>query len=372
MFNRITLHYRAASPMTGVILYDSDGATVQDVFFLEPADDGIFTLLIRDALEGKTAENCRMSSLTAPRGMAHDAEIFEIKTDMADLTGEPAIEKNGVRLGITLEMGGAIASLTDENAPAGYTNLLNRCDTGRLVQQSYYGCHTPPYEMGEFMGNPWPYNPVQGGDKGNFRSRIIEFRRTEDEIYIKAQPYDWGHIGSITPSYMENRYSFTEEGLVLVENRFTDFSGLPHPPRHQELPAFYVVSALDVFTWEDTGVRYSRDDMIFWPLAKDQNFPLTEPDSAFCVWHDRDGYGVGLAVPGVDQYYAGRHEYNGSRDPHDQATNYVAPLKTLQLQTYVPLTYRYLLAVGELEDVAEKLSSALERIDNNSLTGYGK
>lgn len=372
MFNRITLHYRAASPMTGVILYDSDGETVQDVFFLEPADDGIFTLLIRDALEGKTAENCRMSSLTAPRGMAHDAEIFEIKTDMADLTGEPTIEKNGVRLGITLEMGGAIASLTDENAPAGYTNLLNRCDTGRLVQQSYYGCHTPPYEMGEFMGNPWPYNPVQGGDKGNFRSRIIEFRRTEDEICIKAQPYDWGHIGSITPSYMENRYSFTEEGLVLVENRFTDFSGLPHPPRHQELPAFYVVSALDVFTWEDAGVRYSRDDMIFWPLAKDQNFPLTEPDSAFCVWHDRDGYGVGLAVPGVDQYYAGRHEYNGSRDPHDQATNYVAPLKTLQLQTYVPLTYRYLLAVGELEDVAEKLSSALEKIDNNSLTGYGK
>ena len=45
MFNRITLYYRAASPMTGVILYDSDGETVQDVFFLEPAETEFFHCL---------------------------------------------------------------------------------------------------------------------------------------------------------------------------------------------------------------------------------------------------------------------------------------------------------------------------------------
>jgi len=372
MFNQITIQYSAPSPMTGVLLYDRDGTTVQDTFFLEPAEQGTFSLLIQGALEGKTAENCRMSSLTAPRGMSPAAQIHSIDTGMAELPEEAWIEKDGVRLGITLEMGGAISSLHDRKAPEGYTNLLNRCDTGRLIQQSYYGCHTPPYEMGEFMGNPWPYNPVQGGDKGGYCSRMISYTRTETEIYIKAQPYDWGHVGDITPSYMENRYTFLENGLICVENRFTDFSGLPHPARSQELPAFYVVSALDIFTWEDAGKRYSRDDMIFWPLAKDQNFRLAEPDSAFCVWHDSTGYGVGLAVPGAEQYYAGRHEYNGSRDPYDNGTNYVAPLRTIGLQSYVPLEYRYLLAVGNLEEIAAKLTQTLPEIRNDGLCRYGK
>ncbi len=370
MFNQIKIRYSAPSPMTGVITYTTDGEEVQDIFFLEPAETGEFSLLIQGALTGKTAENVRICSLTAPRGMPQDAQIHEISTDMADLPEEAWIEKNGVRLGITLEMGGAISSLHDQDAPAGYTNLLNRCDPGRLIQQSYYGCHTPPYEMGEFMGKPWPYNPVQGGDKGGNQSRILAYTRTENEIYIKAQPYDWGHVGSITPSYMENRYTFLEDGLIRVDNRFVDFSGMPHPARHQELPAFYVVSALDVFTWENEGKRSFRDDMIFWPLAKDQNFPVTKDH--WCMWHDRSGYGVGLAVPGVDQLYAGRHEYNGSADPHDAATNYVAPLKTIRLQSYVPFSYSYLLAVGHLEETAETFRRTLPQIDNSAMMAYGR
>ena len=287
-----------------------------------------------------------------------------------EIPAEAWLEKDGIKLGITLEMGGAIASLTAENAPAGYTNLLTRFDPGRLVQQSYYGTHEPPYEMGEFMGNPWPYNPVQGGDRGGNRSRILEYTASGREICIKAQPYDWGHVGSLTPSEMENRYTFLENGLILVENRFTDHSGYTHPMRHQELPALYVVSALDIFTWQDAGERKSRDDMIFWPEASDQNFPLTEPDTAFCMWHDKSGYGVGLAVPGVEQYYSGRHAYNGSRDPYDAATNYTAPLRTMQLKSGKPLVYRYLLGVGDIDSVAAKFAETLPSIDNTSLTEY--
>lgn len=361
MFNRITFSYSSENPAEAEIEYTTDGAKVSDKFYLEPSEDGTFALLIKDAVEGKTADDLKIISVTG------GASIKEFKTDTAEVPKEAFLEKDGVRLGITLEMGGAIASLYDEKAPAGYTNLLNRCDTGRLVQQSYYGCAEPPYELGEFMGNPWPYNPVQGGDKGGFRSRIIEFSRSEDEIYIKAQPYDWGHIGSITPSYMENRYRFLEGGLIRVDNRFVDYSGLTHGARSQELPAFYVVSALDIFTWEDAGKRSSRDDMIFWPDASDQNFRLTDPDSAFCVWHDKSGYGVGLAVPGVETYYAGRFQYNGSADPHNGATNYVAPLKTIRLRSYKPLSYSYLLSVGDIETTARRFKEALPGIRNTGL-----
>ncbi len=370
VFNRITIYYTADAPMKAEAAYSTDGDYIYHTFWLEPSDQGEFSLLIRGASEGKTAENFRLLSVHDITGQDVQCDITEIRTGMTDLPAEAWIEKNGVRLGITLEMGGAISSLCDDAAPEGYTNLLNRYDPGRLVQQSYYGTGEAPYELGEFMGNPWPYNPVQGGDRGGNRSRIMDYTRTDDEIFIRSQPYDWGHVGSVTPSYMENRYSFTENGLILVENRFTDFSGYCHPVKHQELPAFYVVSALDIFTWEDGGVRKSRDDLIFWPLAKDQHFLLNDPDHAFSIWHDVSGYGVGLAVPGTDILYAGRHEHNGSKDPHDNGTNYTAPLKTVQLQFAKPLSYRYLLAVGNLDEIAEHLRETLTQIDNSSLKNY--
>ena len=130
--------------MTGVITYRTDGETVQDIFFLEPAENGTFSMLIKGALAGKTADGYRLCSLTAPRGMPQDAQIHEIRTETVKLPEEAWIERNGIRLGITLEMGGAVSSLHDKAAPAEYTNLLNRCDPGRLIQQSYYGCRTQP------------------------------------------------------------------------------------------------------------------------------------------------------------------------------------------------------------------------------------
>ena len=354
-FNRIVFSYDAEAPAAAELGYRIDGERVRDRIYLEPAKNGSFSLLIRGAGDGKTARDPDFSGFGG-------AAVRSWTTDTVEVPREVFLERDGVRLGVTLEMGGAIASLLDRRAPAGYTNLLNRFDTGRLVQQSYYGCDEPPYEPGEFMDSPWPYNPVQGGDKGGNRSRVIDVRCEDGEICVKAQPYDWGHVGSITPSYMENRYRFLDDGVICVDNRFTDFSGLRHRARAQELPAFYVVSALDVFTWEDAGVRRSRDDLIFWPLAKDQNFPLTDPAHAFCMWHDKSGYGVGLAVPAAEQYYAGRHAYNGSRDPMSGATNYVAPLKTVRLRSFEPFSYRYLLAVGDLETVARRLRTNLSAL----------
>ena len=81
--------------------------------------------------------------------------------------------------------------------------------------------------------------------------------------------------------------------------------------------------------------------------------------------------GVGLAAPGTEMFYAGRHEHNGSADPYDNGTNYTAPLKVVHLRSFKPLTYRYLLAVGDVETIAEKFRETLPDIDNRSLEQYG-
>lgn len=84
--------------------------------------------------------------------------------------------------------------ITDE------VNLINRCDTGRLVQQSYYGTRgvNDGYIQGEFMGHPWPYNPVQGGNKYGGESKIVDCIVGENSLYIKCRP--WTGVKIMRPS----------------------------------------------------------------------------------------------------------------------------------------------------------------------------
>ena len=83
--------------------------------------------------------------------------------------------------------GGGLSYLADKKCPVeGLENILNNFDTGRLIQQSYYGTGEPPYVRGEFMGNSWCYNPVQGGDRGNHKSKLVDVRITEGEVYVKC------------------------------------------------------------------------------------------------------------------------------------------------------------------------------------------
>ncbi len=86
MFNRITINYSSPSPMTGVMLYSVDGETVQDIFHLEPVQDGTLVHLIKEAENGKTATQFRILSLTAPRGMSPDVTIHALTTDMASVS----------------------------------------------------------------------------------------------------------------------------------------------------------------------------------------------------------------------------------------------------------------------------------------------
>ena len=125
MFNRVILFYSSDAPMKGTAEYSVNSRTVRDVFWLEKAENGVFSLLIRDALTGNTAEDFRLLSLCSADGREGSGKIHEIRTDLAELPEESWIEKNGIRLGITLEMGGAIASLCDSGAPEGYTNSFS-------------------------------------------------------------------------------------------------------------------------------------------------------------------------------------------------------------------------------------------------------
>ena len=304
-----------------------------------------------------------------------------------------------VKLGVTLKWGGAVNFLASVNQGivlssdsnqihVGHStigkvydeevNLVNAHDTGRLIQQSFYGTKgdsldhpQDDYVCGTFDhdGNedtpeiPWPYNPVQGGDKYQNLSQLIDVQVSEHSIYVKCRPMDWAKDGSVTPFYMENTYTIRKDEnygeYVEVRNKSTDFSGYVHDNRRdQELPAFYGVNPLGTLVtyrgtkaWQDDTLT-TLPNLDFWsPGTSDNRFRATEN---WIAWVNDEKWGVGLYVPDVETMLVGRNRYSldiseiGMDPSQAVGCTYTAPLGSFSMPTYDPFTYTYYLKLDHI------------------------
>lgn len=380
-FNRFSFEYSTNAIVRGVAYYTSGGVEYSDEFFLENTAGATktFRSLILNYFSNGHASELKMIDLyTINTGSAAvkisslTEEEFTVYTQ-----GTYYLENNNYKLGVDLLMGGGVNYLEDFNdGNASYGNLLNNYDVGRLVQQSYYGIDKAPYELGWWGGHSWQYNPVQGGDKDNNISRIIDFEfRGNDEFYVKARPMDWGQSNRITPSYMENVYTITSS-YVKVYNRFIDFSGYTHVDVRQELPAFYTISALKDFYFYNGsspwtgGALTKKENLPFWGDYPNQTTFTPSNPEYWSAWCDGTGYGVGLYVPGVARLRAGRHQYNGSASPNADATNYVSPQRNMTLICGKPIEYSYLIAAGNINAIRNTFNQNKSIINNSALLSY--
>lgn len=379
-FNRFVLCYVSDSPLKCNVTYTEDGKTKEDNFFLEAGTQS-FSCLINDYLDGKKAVKLKSFNIADTYGK--DAKFVLCNLAISSYTVYNSdtyyIENDRFKLGIRLSWGGGISYIQDKKSTIrGLTNLINQADTGRLVQQSYYGTGANgEYNPGEFNGSKWSYNPVQGGDQYQNHSRIIDIVVNKNSVYVKSQPQDWSLDNQITPSYMENSYTLYGDN-IRVDNRFVDFSGWQHGYSSQEVPAFYTVSYLDRFTWYDGSKSWTDDklshrlDLNFWgdsKYAKDCTFYVRNANTeTWCAWtNTKENYGIGLYVPNVDSFFAGRHAYNGTKNPNDGACNYVAPVNIKQLVSFEPIEYSYLIATGSVEEIRAIFKENKSFAENKSL-----
>ncbi len=393
LFNYYGLKYTSDAYLVGVLTYKVGFEEVTEEFFLEPSEDGAkFYSFIDNCLDGKKGKE--LVSLVFKALDKEDAYV-EIKGFQVFNRAVPKqdiyIEADNLKLGVDLLWGGALCYLedTDSNVQAvevdgiikvdsdaaerynaksvnNKVNLINCHDTGRLVQQSYYG--TLEYDKGVFMDNEWRYNPVQGGNQFHDVSKIVDLRVTEDSIYIKCRPLDWAKEKEyITPSYMEATYSI-ENGAVHTKCRFVDFSGYPEAECSQEIPAFYCIEPFNNFVYYAGDKPWTNDaltnepELIFWPDAGYPKFYNKENWAAF-TGEFEDSFGIGVYVKGEEEFLAGvyNREQTTNKEPAiDDPTSYIAITKTRTFRSYEPYEYEYYLATGNANEIREKFKNINE------------
>lgn len=383
-FNRVSINYSSTKPLKILFKYRYGLIKKTDNFYLEAGDNISFGGLIAKYVKGKKAnslygiliDSCDSSNAKIRINSISTETVAKIKNNVYYL------ENERYKIGINVKWGGGISYIENKSeSQSGIGNLINSHDTGRLIQQSYYG--TPgndEYAPGEAFDQKWPYNPVQGGDQFGNSSRLIDFKIENDKIYIKSQPQDWAKDNKLTPSYMENTYYICKD-YIKVDNKFTDYSGWEHIKRGQELPAFYTISYLDKFvyyngneSWTD-GELTKKNDLPFWGPHVDQcTFKFDDENTErWCAWiSDEINYGIGIYVPNVEQVCAGRYEYDGSKDSNANSTNYVSPGSKLRIISFVPIEYSYMITCGSVNQIRTTFKANRNFATNTSLDEFAQ
>ena len=356
-FNRISFSYEAATAVRAVFSYRMGAKTIEEELLLG-SKSNMASMLLDSYLDRKTAS--RLISVRFEPIRAGERCILSVSDFACSLQNAPKedvlfIENERYKAGVNLRWGGGLSWFEDK-ANGNYGNLLNDHDTGRLVQQSYYGPHDiEGYENGVYVDAVWNYNPVQGGDQYGNNSKLVAVEKSDDAIRVVCRPLDWAQDNMPTQTYYTSEYKLTDSGLS-VKNTAVDFLGTPWEDREQELPAFYTVSALGNFWFYDGDQPWTGDelrverDLPFW--GGKPAFQLKDGNNeTWCAWTDDNGYGVGLFTPKATSLLAGRYEYDGSADAGADATNYVAPLSIFKLEFDEPHSYFFYLTAGTVEEI---------------------
>ncbi len=431
--NTYTLNYSGTAFNRYEIAYSSDAyvkaemtmGSVVEEFFLEPNDNGTFSGYIDGFLNGTTRTaitSIKFTPLDKPNmTFSLDSVTLSKATSPAGSDGMVYLDGTNYKIGIDLDWGGALTYMEDKTnsivsaksnqdtslptqvgyssnfegtytsggitigsttiggtkkdkyQTAGNVNLINAHDTGRLVQQSYYGTGSYPYEPGMYGEAVWNYNPVQGGNLYNEASKIVDLKVTDNEIYIKCRPLDWAKEQQyITPSYMEAWYTL-EDGMMRATCRFVDYSGYPSVTTTQELPAFYCVEPLNDFVyftggdaWSDNNTQVTEADLGFWGTATDQDFICNENWAAFRGDTD-DSFAIGIYCPGQTLFHTGVY-YGGdgvtrcsTLDPAtEDPTSYMGIVDTLHFQSYNPISYCYYIKTGDVTTIRDSFKSVAQ------------
>jgi hypothetical protein len=285
------------------------------------------------------------------------------------------LDNGNIRVGINLDLGGSITYLADAKEKI---NIINNHDWGRQIQMSFYSGPNPFTPNGKQPSKTWAglgWNPIQSGDYGGNRSRVVEHRNDGKGLYVKCVPMQWPLDDEPGECTFET-WIRLDKNTALVRSRInnkrldkTQYSG-----RGQELPAVYTNGPwyrLMSYTGDKpfTGDKLARFRKT-WTSFKDvdgdpwENWLATENWAALV---DDDNWGLGVFKPDTYSFKGGFFGVPGKGGSKDGPTGYISPIQEEILDHNIEYEYEYRLILGTLDEIRQY---AYEHSAKKSLPDY--
>jgi len=274
-------------------------------------------------------------------------------------SNKPVIDNGTLLFKLDLDRGGAITYLSKSGTDR---NIINLYDEGRCIQQSYYaGNSIDRTSSGQSVNwSPWRWNPIQVGDAFGNRAEIVDYKKSQDTLYVKCIPMLWDMNNEPAEAEME-QWTVLEDNILKVRNKLTchrtdDIYG-EGISCAQELPAVYPISALNnLYAYTGTNPFTNEDieklDVVslssgFWGIY----YNLKEHWMAFV---DDNNWGMAIYNPMCDEFLAGKSGSFGG-ETNDPSTCYIAPVKQASLVKNCVYEYEYYIVVGTLTEIRTKI-----------------
>jgi hypothetical protein len=262
------------------------------------------------------------------------------------------LDNGTIRLGVDLELGGAITWLSRSGDGP---NLVNSFDWGRQIQMSYYSGPVPfiagtkrPAKSWEGLG----WNPIQVGDDYGHRSRLLAQRNDGHSLYVKCIPMQWpleDVPGECTfESWLELDGPVVHARCRLVNAR-SDHT--LYPARGQELPAVYTNGPWHRIISYIGAKPFTNDALTTLEAKPPPRWDMWDATENWSALVDDAGWGLGVWNPGCVRFGGGFNGKPGAGGPKDGACGYLAPHREEILDHDITHEFRYDLVVGTVAEI---------------------
>lgn len=274
------------------------------------------------------------------------------------------IKNRQITLRQDLTRGGAICFIGRGRKARNYVNIH---DEGRYIQQSYYAGRSVnrQAEGQSSFWSPWAWNPIQVGDYKRNRAQILESRQKGTSTYVKCIPMLWDMDNHPAEAEME-QWTELKGNVVHVRCRLickrTDTIYGADSENHQEIPAVYPISALNhlyayhgaqPFTAEPVD-SFEVEELRFGENAHGWG-SYTDITEHWMAFVGDDGWGIGIYSPSAELFHAGRYQQSRSGESDDDATSYIAPVRTQQMTPNCFVEYEYYLLFGSIDEIRQSV-----------------
>lgn len=269
------------------------------------------------------------------------------------------INNGTLQIGIDLTRGGGICHFSEVGTKR---NLLNHCDEGRFIQQSYYG----DADGSSWNGTPWNWNPVQGGSWKGDKSEILSSNIEADRLTVVTRPRHWAS-GELLDNCSMTEVITLEGDCAHIVFTFSYTGTSSYKARHQEMPAVFCDAALGTLVYYDGSKPWTSDPSL--KKVVPNNISDTNPSTGktygnqyvtrkeeWSAYVDSNDWGLGVYTPGTTQitYYTFGHGATGAAA---SPCSYFSPIRTLAITPNLILKYDIWVTIGTIAEIRSRFET---------------